>query len=80
MRELGARKRLAYRRGWIGRPLPGLSLHAAAEPPATAVMTENYLEVEVPGVRLPENTPVTLVIEHVDAGGRCRGRLLDGEP
>ena len=80
LRELGTRKRLAYRRGWIGRPLPGLSLHATAEPPATAVMTENYIEVAVPGVRLPGNTPVTVSIEHVDAGGRCRGRIPDGEP
>jgi threonylcarbamoyladenosine tRNA methylthiotransferase MtaB len=80
LRELGARKRVAYRRGWIGRPLPGLSLRAAAEPPATAVMAENYIEIEVPGIRLPENTPVTVVIGEVDAGGRCRGRILGGEP
>ncbi len=80
LRELGARKRLAYRRGWIGRPLPGLCLRAAADPPATAVMAENYIEVEVPGVRLPENTPVTVVIDEVGAGGRCRGRIPGGKP
>ena len=80
LRELGARMRLAYRRGWIGRPLPGLSLRAAADPPATAVMAENYIEVEAPGVHLPENTPVTVVIDEVGAGGRCRGRILGGEP
>jgi threonylcarbamoyladenosine tRNA methylthiotransferase MtaB len=75
LRELGAVKRLAYRQAWIGRPLPGLTLRAGGEPPATTVMTENYLEVEIPNAVLPANIPATILIETVDPAGRCRGRI-----
>ena len=69
LRELGARKNLAFRRGMIGRALSAVTLHEAG-----TALTANYLKVRLASPRAP-NLLVNLEIAALTADG-----LLEAAP
>lgn len=67
LRELAAKKNLAFRRGFIGKTLEAITLQAS-DADSTEALTDNYLKVHISG-RLPANERLFLEIKEITADG-----------
>jgi threonylcarbamoyladenosine tRNA methylthiotransferase MtaB len=67
LRELAQKKGEAFRRRWVGKRLSAITLDDS-HPAGAVALSENYIKVLIPGVRLPGNQ----IVEVEGAG-------LDGE-
>jgi len=72
LRELIAARNLAFRKGFLDRELPAVTLHAPAGEGARA-LTDNFLQVRLDAC-LPANQSVRLRISGLEDGG-LTGRL-----
>lgn len=79
LRELSLQKKLAYVQSWQGVPLPALTLGPGPAGAGVRALTENYIEVELPGCTLPPNQGVWLVITAVSPSARCHGEIRGAE-
>jgi len=65
LRELAAKKKLAFMRGFIGRELEAISLSTPYENASgewTEALTDNYLKMRLPGKRRPNQWLMTRVL------------------
>lgn len=72
LRELAAKKKLAFQRSFLGRTLPAITLSAGDEE-STQALTDNYLKLRLAGRHAP-NQWVTARIENL-SGGELVGRV-----
>lgn len=72
LRELAARKNLAFREALVGTRVAAVALGGNGA--GARVLSDNFLDIQVPGVELPANRLVDVRIEAV-AGARTIGRL-----
>jgi threonylcarbamoyladenosine tRNA methylthiotransferase MtaB len=63
--EISRSKNLAFRRRFIGRTLPAITLAKEEDLGASVVLTGNYIHARVPGLSVPPNRLVEIRIEDV---------------
>lgn len=61
--ELSRSKNLSFRRSYIGKVLPALTLAKEEIPGATLVLTGNYIHARLPGISVPPNRLVDVRLE-----------------
>jgi len=61
--ELSRSKNLSFRRSYIGKVLPALTLAKEEEPGTSLVLTSNYIHARIEGISLPANRLVDVRIE-----------------
>lgn len=73
LRELVASKNLQFRQGLVGEVLDAVSLSAGTR--GTRVLTDNYMEVDLPGQQLRPRSSLRVVVQRVGTQGTV-GRPL----
>ena len=68
LRDVSKEKNLEFRRSFLGRTIPALTLAKEEEMGSSVVLTENYIHASVPDNRIPPNRLVQIVIESVEPG------------
>jgi threonylcarbamoyladenosine tRNA methylthiotransferase MtaB len=69
LRELSREKNLAFRRRFVDRVLPALTLAEEEEMGESAVLTENYIHARIAGLKIPPNRLVDVRIADVRLEG-----------
>lgn len=65
LREIAQEKNLAFRRSFLGRILPAITLAKEEEMGEAVVLTENYIHARIPARTLPPNRLINVRIEDV---------------
>ncbi len=63
--EISRSKSLDFRRGFLGRILPAITLAKEETPGESVVLTDNYIHVRVPGLTVPPNRLLNVRIDDV---------------
>jgi threonylcarbamoyladenosine tRNA methylthiotransferase MtaB len=69
LREMAAEKNLRFRRRQLGRVVKVVTLEATAPGGGTSALTDNFLDVLIPGERLPANSLIPVRITALSADG-----------
>jgi hypothetical protein len=73
--EIAVNKSLSFRRQFIGRVLPAITLSEEETQEESAVLTDNYIPVRIRGQSVPPNKLVDICVEDVQPG-RTYARLF----
>jgi threonylcarbamoyladenosine tRNA methylthiotransferase MtaB len=67
--EISRSKNLAFRRRFIGQPIPALTLSREEEQGSSIALTGNYIHAQIPAHSVPPNRLVDICIEEVTQNG-----------
>jgi len=73
--NIGRAKNMEFRRGFLGRPLSAITLSKEDAQGESVVLTHNFIHALVPGLTVPPNRFVDIVIEEV-GGGSTRAAVV----
>jgi threonylcarbamoyladenosine tRNA methylthiotransferase MtaB len=76
LRDLGEKKRSAFHRSMIGRTLTVLIEKVDQSTGYASGLSDNYVQVFIPGINVKENSLVTVHIESIDQDGTVHGHRV----
>jgi threonylcarbamoyladenosine tRNA methylthiotransferase MtaB len=68
LREISREKNLEFRRRFLGKAIPALTLSKEEAMGQSVVLTDNYIHARVPDIGIPPNRLVDVIVGKVDPG------------